>query len=225
MKPRALLAALFGVLLAGGVGAVGAADLAPTRMLLEDAVLGSNVIDPSGEGNISLRLPQGTPEHILGLDGFRIDPGTGIFAASLLLENGGNLGLRGQAVVSVTTFVPARRMMPGEVITSADMVTAEVPLARLGENSLRDPGEILGKEVRRMLLPDRPVPAQSVMAPRVVRRGEDVTISFSDGAILLTAPGRALEDGAEGEQIRVINRASNKTILAAAMGDGLVSVR
>ena len=202
-----------------------AAETAPTRVLLEEAVLAQETLDIPADGEISLRLPQGTPEEVITLDGFKMDLRSGMFATVLVLNDGTTLGLRGQAVVLVPALVPLRRITPGEVIAEVDLVATQIPLARLSAGSLRSAEELLGKEVRRMLLPDRPVLAHSVMEPRVVRRGADVTISFSDGPIDLTAPGRVLEDGAQGQAVRVVNLSSNKTIIATVVRTGLVAVQ
>ena len=74
------------------------------------------------------------------------------------------------------------------------------------------------------LIAGRPVLAASVREPRAVRRGDQVLIAFSGDGIDLTAPGRALQDGILGDQVRVVNLASNRTITAAVAGSGRVTV-
>ncbi|WP_374434219.1 flagellar basal body P-ring formation chaperone FlgA, partial [Tabrizicola sp.] len=156
---------------------------------------------------------------------FMLDPRAGAFAARLVLPDGTRLGLRGQAVVTVPAMVPLRRLEPGEVIAEADLAAADVPLASLPNAALRLSEELVGKEVQRALLPDRPVPSASVREPRAVRRGEQVRIAFSGDGITLSAPGRALQDGILGQEIRVVNLASSRTITAIAAGAGQVTVK
>ena len=111
-----------------------------------------------------------------------------------------------------------------EIVAEADLAPADIPLASLPATALRLRGELLGKEVQRALIAGRPVLAASVREPRAVRRGDQVLIAFSGDGIDLTAPGRALQDGILGDQVRVVNLASNRTITAAVAGSGRVTV-
>jgi flagella basal body P-ring formation protein FlgA len=62
------------------------------------------------------------------------------------------------------------------------------------------------------------------MAPLVIDRGERVRIRFQDGALVLTAPGRALGDAAAGDTVRVVNLVSNLSLVGTARADGIVEV-
>lgn len=194
-----------------------------SRVLLQEAVLSDARLAIPEDGEVRIVLPEGTPETALSLDGFILDPHAGIFAARLVLEDGSRLGLRGQAVVTVPAMVPVRRLSPGEVITDADLAPAEIPLASLPGTAVRLSDEIVGKEVQRALAPDRPVLASALREPRAIRRGDQVLISYSRSGIDLTAPGRALQDGVLGQELRVVNLASNRSITAIAAGPGHVT--
>ena len=61
-------------------------------------------------------------------------------------------------------------------------------------------------------------------APVVVAKGATVTMSYRMPTMALTVAGRALEDGAMGETIRVLNIQSNRVIEAAVASAGLVNV-
>lgn len=94
----------------------------------------------------------------------------------------------------------------------------------LPSGSLRNPEQLIGKETRRILLQGRPVIEGSVTEPRIVNRGDAVTIVLSDGGLNLSAPGKALEDGAKGEEVRIVNLKSNATLTAEVISDGVVQV-
>lgn len=53
-----------------------------------------------------------------------------------------------------------------------------------------------------------------------VRRGESVILTYSVPGIQLSARARALEDGAVGQDIRLVNLSSNRTIDATVTGPG-----
>lgn len=193
-------------------------------VLIEEAVLADATLAIPDDGEVRIVLPEGAPATALALDGFVLDARAGLFATRLVLPDGTRKGLRGQAVVTVPALVPTRRLSPGEMIAEADLTPADIPLATLPGSALRLRGELVGKEVQRALTAGRPVAAASVREPRAVRRGEQVLIAFSGDGIDLTAPGRALQDGILGDQVRVVNLASNRTITAAVAGSGRVTV-
>jgi flagella basal body P-ring formation protein FlgA len=155
---------------------------------------------------------------------FWIDAATGQFVAEVVRETASVERISGLALVTVPVPVPARRLMPDEIIGETDLVTVSLPMGRLNEFSVTNPEDLVGQQVRRMLPEGRPVMVQSVMAPLVIDRGERVRIRFDDGAIVLTAPGRALNDAASGDTVRVVNLVSNLSLVGTAQADGTVEV-
>ena len=63
-----------------------------------------------------------------------------------------------------------------------------------------------------------------LMKPIVVQRNEPVTIVYEVPGILLTVRGKALEAGAVGDIINVINVQSNRTVQATVIGPGRVTI-
>lgn len=226
MTFRAQIAAVLAgfLLLASSAFALEADQGIESLILLQEAVLADPTLTIPENGKITIVLPDGTPEMALALDGFALDPRAGLFAARLVLPDGTRHGLRGQAIVTVPAMVPLRRLLPGETITEADLGPADIPLVSLPGAALLLREDLVGKEVQRALTANRPIPATSVREPRAIRRGEQVLITYSGEGIELTAPGRALQDGVIGEQIRVVNLASNRTITAVAAESGRVTV-
>ena len=66
--------------------------------------------------------------------------------------------------------------------------------------------------------------ASDLMKADVVARNEPVTIVYEAPGILLTVRGKALEAGAVGDLISVLNVQSNRTVQAAVNGPGQVVV-
>ena len=62
------------------------------------------------------------------------------------------------------------------------------------------------------------------MKPLVVQRNEPVTILYEVPGIVLTVRGKALEAGAVGDMINVLNVQSNRTVQATVIGPGRVSI-
>ena len=59
----------------------------------------------------------------------------------------------------------------------------------------------------------------------VVRRGETISLVFETPGISLATSARALEDGAVGDNVRLINLSSNRTINATITGPGAARVQ
>ena len=62
------------------------------------------------------------------------------------------------------------------------------------------------------------------MKTDVVHRNEAVTIVFEVPGILLTVRGKALEPGAVGDLVNVLNIQSNRTVQAEVIGPGQVII-
>jgi flagella basal body P-ring formation protein FlgA len=60
-------------------------------------------------------------------------------------------------------------------------------------------------------------------APVMIRRGETITLVYVAPGLQLTTRGRALNDAAVGEPVRVVNLQSNMTVEAMATGPGSAS--
>ena len=63
-----------------------------------------------------------------------------------------------------------------------------------------------------------------LMKPVAVQRNEPVTIVYEMPGILLSIRGKAVEAGAVGDIISVINMQSNRTVQATVIGPGRVTV-
>jgi flagella basal body P-ring formation protein FlgA len=64
------------------------------------------------------------------------------------------------------------------------------------------------------------LPAASVRAQPVIRKGEAVTVRFDRGGVVLTLQGKAMEAAAPGQSFSVLNPASKKVVEAVAAGPG-----
>jgi flagella basal body P-ring formation protein FlgA len=63
-----------------------------------------------------------------------------------------------------------------------------------------------------------------VRAPVLVTKGAAVTMVLESPGLLLTVKGQALEDGAKGETIRIMNTQSSRTVEAVVTAAGTARV-
>ncbi len=157
----------------------------------------------------------------------RVDGRSGRFTG-LLTAPGANPPLRlniyGRVQKLVAIPVLTRRIRKGSVIRDSDIEIRKIVGAGLPQYVLRERTSIVGKAARFSLRPGIAIRKSDVRPPLLVRRGELVTMEIRTPYILITARGRALDNGARGETVRLRNTQSKKILEATIVGPGRVSV-
>ena len=125
-------------------------------------------------------------------------------------------------MISVPTV--SRRMRRDDVVGARDIIWIEVPNDNLAAAYVRDADELIGMSLSQGAIPGRPIQMGSLTSPLVVTRNDAVTMLLQHGSLSVTARGRALEDGAVGDRIRVANVDSSRVVDARVVGPGTVLV-
>lgn len=162
------------------------------------------------------------PIRIAATD-WHLDARTGHFRLVLAAEladgsAGSRIPVAGELRERVAVPVPRRPLPAGTLVEAADVETAWLPLAALPEDVVADAQRLVGREALRPLWPGRPVRAADLGTPRLVRRGETLTLVLRRPGLEITAVGRALDDGAAGEVVRVMNLDSRRVVRARVSG-------
>lgn len=120
--------------------------------------------------------------------------------------------------------VPAHDIARGAVIAEGDFVMMDVSQARARSGGLKDPTAAVGLEARRVLHEGETVRPNDLKRPTIIAKGATVTMMFEAPGIQLSAPGRALGEGGQGETITVLNAASYRQVQAVVIAPGVVRV-
>lgn len=120
--------------------------------------------------------------------------------------------------------VLSRRISPDEVIRKGDIDWVSMRTDRLSRDDIVDADNLIGKSPKRTLMADRPVRSREVQEPILVPKRSLVTILYEVPRMTLTVKGRAMEDGSQGEVIRVANTQSNTVVDAQVVGPHTVVV-
>ncbi len=123
--------------------------------------------------------------------------------------------------VAVTTRPLAR----GEVIRKGDFKMVKRDLGALKMGYITDSEQPVGMVVKRRIGVGTLLTPQLLEPPRLIKRGEQVTIVAKSEGLEIRASGKALMDGARGERIRVRNIRSKKVVEALVVAPGVVEVR
>ncbi len=182
---------------------------------LEDyGIAGPFSVDLGGE-TFRIHLPVDVPAQV-EVTGLNVNRRTGRFVADVTTGRGTSsqrtyrMNGRYYQIEQVPVLVDSVRR--GDIIRPDQVEMRQFRADRLQANVVRDPADVIGKEVRRSIGPGAPLLNRDFTAPILVKRGAIVTIRLETPNMSLTARGKALENGSLGDVIRVMNLQSNKTI-------------
>lgn len=134
------------------------------------------------------------------------------------------LRLSGRANETVEVAMLARPVERGEVLKDADVLLERRPRAQVGKDVITERAQAVGLATRGPLEAGRPLRTAQLMKPELVRRNETVTLVYEVPGILLTVRGKAMEGGAEGDVISVLNEQSKRTLQGIVVGPGRVVI-
>jgi len=158
----------------------------------------------------------------------RYEPNSGRFAAVVEVPTGARsvdrVQVAGTLYEIASVPVLGRVMQRGEVIRDADIDMIEMQQSAVPRNAVLDKKRIVGQTPRRLMRAGVPLSPNDLQAPVVVAKGSLVTLLLRTDRMLITAQGKALDDGAAGETIRVVNTRSKTTIEGKVSGAGQVTV-
>ena len=176
---------------------------------------------------LSATAPVAT-EADLSVERINWQPATQRFYASLLAKpqqgEAQRISAIGQLSRDVQVPVPARPLAAGQVIAASDLELVSWGDRRLPANAIRDAGEMIGQTPRRPLQQGGLVTSADLKRPVVVARGAQVVIVMSMQNMRLTARGQALDEGAVGDTVRVVNPQSRAVVSGVVREDGHVDV-
>ena len=153
---------------------------------------------------------------------------TGQFTAVLSVTaagmSPGHTRLSGRIVDIVELPVAVHRMMPGDVVGPAD-----IQMARLHANAVRSevaqvPAQVVGMALRHPIGAGAPLLLTDLARPQAVQRGEAVQMQLQTPGISVSAQGIAMDSGAVGERVRVLNATSRAVVEAEVLSSGQVRV-
>ena len=118
------------------------------------------------------------------------------------------------------SLVATRTIRAQTVIGPDDMALVDAALP----GALDDPARALGLEARVAIYAGRPIRSQDLGAPALVDRNQLVSLIYLSGGLAISTEGRALERGAEGDVVRVMNLGSRTTVNGRVGPDGAIYV-
>lgn len=132
----------------------------------------------------------------------------------------------------LTTSAPAlaadvwyatHNLLPGDILQDGDV--AARPPGRMTFEPVLATTEVIGQEVKRRVYMGHDLSTHDIGPRTVVKANTDVEVVWRSGRLSLELTGKALESGALGDDVRVLNTDTSRTIRGVVIGEQLVEVR
>ena len=158
----------------------------------------------------------------------RYDPRNGRFDITFDIAREGaaptRLRLTGTAIETIEVAVLTRDIERPDVLKASDLALTRRPKAEVtGETVTRE--RAVGMLLRRPMRSGTPVRVADLARPEFVQRDQSVTVIYQMPGLYLTTRGKAMENGAEGDVVSVLNPQSKRTITGVVTGRGQVTIQ
>lgn len=203
--------------------AIASAIIATTPALMPSAKL--QVDFANGASGVQVGLGDATTVKV---EQIATNPRTGAFEAMLRAPADDLTAplrrVSGRAYPVVDVPVLTREIAPGDVVRAQDIDWVRLPAMRVSQNIVTSQSQLVGMSPRHQIRPGDPIRTSDVQAPLVVTKGTQVDMTYTIGSLTLMARGRALQSGAVGDTVDVLNPRSSRTIQAVVEGPSIVRV-
>jgi len=156
------------------------------------------------------------------------DPNSGRFTAALSMTaetmNAMTMRISGRVEAVAAAVVPVTRLVPETLLRAEDVRAVRLRASRVPDQPVVSPDQVAGMMLRRPVAAGQPLRLTDLMRPPLVQRGSIVQVEFRDGGLAVTVQATALDDGADGERIRIQNVNSHAFAYADVIGPGRVRI-
>ena len=159
----------------------------------------------------------------------RYDARSGRFDIAFEINNDNNpaptkLRFTGTAIETVEVAVLTRDIDRVDLLKSSDVALERRPKAEVtGEAASRE--RTVGMQLRRPMRAGTPIRVADIVKPDFVSRDQSVTVIYQVPGIHLTTRGKAIESGAEGDTVSVLNLQTKRTLTGVVTGRGQITVQ
>ncbi|HHH36415.1 MAG TPA: flagellar basal body P-ring formation protein FlgA [Gammaproteobacteria bacterium] len=121
-------------------------------------------------------------------------------------------------------LVASRPLIRGSRLQPGDLEYAERDIAGLQAGYFTNDRELAGKILKQAVMAGKVIAPTMLDAPRLVRRGQDVTIMAVSEGFEIRMKGKAMMDGRAGETIKVENLKSRRIVEGEVVAASVVKV-
>lgn len=175
--------------------------------------------------NRSLRLHvSSSSDASITVENVSYDSRTKRFSAFVSTPGSNSLRVTGRLQRILDVPVLNRRVLKNELIRSEDIDWIRTPSERVQHDIVMHLDDLVGKTPKRGLRAGYPIRSSDVRRPILVKKGSLVTMVLKTPLMTLTSQGKAIDEGSDGDVIRITNTQSNKVVQAVVSGAGMVAI-
>ncbi len=115
-------------------------------------------------------------------------------------------------------LIAVRPLSRGDLLSADDVVLKRYDLANLPHGYLDNLEQSLGMKVKRQVSAGSALTPKMVEKPRIIQKGQRVSIIAQSGSMQVRTQGKALDDGVAGERIGIMNLKSKQKL------EGMVTI-
>jgi flagella basal body P-ring formation protein FlgA len=130
----------------------------------------------------------------------------------------------GIAFETVETAITTRALTRGDVIKQSDIAVERRPRSEFASEPPAPASEVVGLATRGNVRAGQPLRNTELMKPEIVKKNDMVMLHYAVPGIVLTMRGQAMDSGAEGDMVNVLNPNSKRTIQGVVTAPGHVTV-
>ena len=176
----------------------------------------------------NLYLPVNSDESDIEVSSLTISSNRNRYRAKLLwpLGDGSYQEIECNGTIELVRLLPVlnRTLLPGEVITRSDLSWINISIKKITSNTIQSEENFIGFTPKRALVANRMLRTSDIEAIKFVKKGRQVTVTYISGPMQMNTIGKALQNGAMGDSVRILNMGSNKTIIAQVTGHDQVEI-
>lgn len=177
-------------------------------------------------GDIVLPVEEQTT---LAVTAFNFDPQKNTFHAVVVAPSAEKplkrLNLSGRIERLVSVPVLKNTLKNGDIIGALDIDYIDIAENHIANGAIINEKDLINMTPRRLVQAGKPVISNELQPPKMVERGDLITLVFANGPMILTVKGKSLQPGSLGDTIRVSNAESNKNLQGIVTAHREVTIR
>ena len=173
-----------------------------------------------------LPIPKGTVDYLI-ISQARINQlGKETITADILVDGitQGRVKMNGDVHLFGEVVCAAETLQRHHILHADDLLTIRRDISMLGPDFISSPKLAIGTELKTTLRPGSIIYKRFLKKPKIVKRGDVVSIMAQTNRLKIRVPGRIESDGSVGDLIRVKNLMSRKEVYARVINSEEVRV-
>lgn len=142
-------------------------------------------------------------------------------------ENGKQVGkssINPTILKKVMVSVMNSNCKQGQILTQANIQLTPMWLGPEGRNYISNPEECIGRELAKSMAAGEIIRTTDVLNPVCAKKGDVISVECHSGALMVKISAVALDNGRQGENIRVMNQTSRKSFTVELIGEKTASM-